>query len=286
MRENHLAIQTIQTISTIQPFNHSTHLIYLIAIIGSFIAGCINTLAGNGSAITLTILTEVLGLPPNVANGTNRIGIASQGLASSWVFHKNKMLDLQRDRLLIVLTVIGAMAGVWTATEVSNEQFKTVFSYLMVLMLFVILIKPKRWLRKTDIDYRPSLWIMVPAFLLLGFYGGFIQMGMGIIFLAIMVLVARYSIMNANAVKMVVVTIYTLLVIVIFQYKGLIDWKMGCLMAIGQTAGGWLTAIYGSKYENANVWAHRLLVVIVLAAIVKLFGLHVLIVEWFEWLNG
>ncbi|MEZ4956668.1 MAG: sulfite exporter TauE/SafE family protein [Saprospiraceae bacterium] len=247
-------------------------MIYLIAIIGSFIAGCINTLAGNGSAITLTILTEVLGLPPNVANGTNRIGIASQGIASSWVFHKNKMLDLKRDKLLIILTVIGAIAGVWVATEVSNEQFKTVFSYLMVVMLFVILIKPKRWLRETDVDFQPSPWITVPAFLALGFYGGFIQMGMGIFFLALMVLVARYSIMHSNAVKSIMVTIYTLVVIVVFQYKGLIDWKMGLLMAIGQTIGGWLTAVYGSKYKNANLWAHRLLVVIVVVAILKLFG--------------
>ena len=254
-------------------------MIYLIAIIGSFIAGCINTLAGNGSAITLTILTEVLGLPPNVANGTNRIGIAAQGTAASWVFFNNKMLDLRRDKLLIILTIIGAIAGVWVATEVSNEQFKTVFSYLMVVMLFVILIKPKRWLRETDANYSPSLWVTVPAFLALGFYGGFIQMGMGIFFLVIMVLGARYSIMHANAVKSVVVTIYTLVVIAIFQYKGLIDWKMGLLMAVGQTAGGWLTAIYGSKYKNANVWAHRVLVLIVIVAIFKLFG-------FFEWING
>jgi uncharacterized membrane protein YfcA len=47
---------------------------YAIAIIGSAVAGSINTLAGNGSAITLTILTELLGLPGNMANGTNRVG--------------------------------------------------------------------------------------------------------------------------------------------------------------------------------------------------------------------
>ena len=248
---------------------------------GSFIAGCINTLAGNGSAITLTILTEMLGLPPNVANGTNRVGIVAQGTASSWVFYKNKMLDLGRDRLLIITTTLGAVLGVYVATIVSNEQFKTVFSYLLVVMLFVILIKPKRWLRETDKDFKPSLWIMVPAFLGIGFYGGFIQMGMGIFFLAIMVLGARYSIMNANAVKSLVVTIYTLVVIAIFQYKGLIDWQIGLLMATGQTAGGWLTAIYGSRYKNANVWAHRLLVVVVVGAIIKLFGFHNFILNLF-----
>jgi uncharacterized membrane protein YfcA len=244
---------------------------YLIALVGAFIAGCINTLAGNGSAITLTILTEVLGLPPNVANGTNRVGIFAQSAVGSWVFWKNKMIDFRRSRLLIAMTLIGAIAGVIVATRVSNEQFKTVFSYLLVVMFIVILVKPKRWLRQTDVHYSPNPWLMVPLFLALGFYGGFIQMGMGIFFLAVMVLGARYSLMEANAVKAFIITIYTVVVIFIFQWKGLIDWKMGGLMAIGQMAGGWLTAHYGSKYPNANVWAHRLLVVIVVWAILSLF---------------
>ncbi len=109
--------------------------------------------------------------------------------------------------------------------------------------------------------------------LALGFYGGFIQMGMGVFFLAVMVLGARYSLMDANAVKAFVIALYTLIVIAIFQYRGLIDWKVGFVMALGQTAGGWLTAHYAGRWPRANVWAHRLLVVMVLLAVAKLFGL-------------
>ena len=42
----------------------------LLAVAGSFLAGVINTLAGNGSAITLAFMTEVMGMPGNLANGT------------------------------------------------------------------------------------------------------------------------------------------------------------------------------------------------------------------------
>ena len=248
----------------------------VIAILGGLVAGFINTFAGNGSAITLSILTEVMGLPGNVANGSNRIGAFFQSTSSTFAFYKNGKLDLKRSKSIIILTCIGALIGVWVAINISNEQFKFVFKYLMVMMLIVILVNPKRWLRNSDTSYTLPMYLQIPIFLALGFYGGFIQMGMGIIFLAVMVLGARYSIMNANAVKSIVITIYTFFVILIFEYKGLIDWQMGCLMAIGQTAGGWLTAIYGSKYKNANVWAHRLLVVIVVAAIIKMYG----VLEW------
>lgn len=247
---------------------------YVIAIIGGTIAGGINTLAGSGSAITLTILTEILGLPPNVANGSNRLGVFAGSAAGTYGFYKNGKLNLQRSKLIIGLTTVGAIGGVLVATQVSNEQFKTVFSYLMVALLFIILIRPKRWLRASDMEYRANPWLTIPLFLAIGFYGGFIQMGMGIFFLAAMVLAAKYSLIESNAVKAFVVALYTVVVIAIFQWKGLIDWKMGGIVAIGQTIGGYSTAQFASRYKNANVWAHRVLVAMVIFAIILLFDLH------------
>ncbi len=246
---------------------------YVIAIVGGAFAGALNTLAGSGSAITLTILTEIIGLPPNMANGTNRIGICAQCAAGSWSFYKNGILKPSQSINIIIPAVLGAIVGVLVAVWVSNEQFKTVFSYLMVFMLFVILVKPKRWLRKTDLSQPKSPWIMIPAFFALGFYGGFIQMGMGVFFLATMVLLGKYSMTDGNAIKSFVVFIYTILVIAIFQWKGLIDWRIGGIMAIGQTAGGWYTAEFASKYKSADLWAYRLLVIVVVFAILKLFNI-------------
>ncbi len=249
---------------------------YLIAVLGSVLAGSINTLAGNGSAITLTILTELIGLPGNLANGTNRIGIFTQSAAGTVAFWRNGRLNLNRSWLPIALNIAGAVIGVIVAVNVSNEEFRNVFRFLMVLMLLVILVEPRRWLRSTDTSRKTSPWIAVPLYLALGFYGGFIQMGMGVFFLAVMVLYAHYSLIDANAVKIFVVGAYTFLVILVFQSQGLINWKIGLLMAIGQTTGGYFTAHYASRYAQANVWAHRLLIAVVVLAILKLFNLHLL----------
>jgi uncharacterized membrane protein YfcA len=72
--------------------------IYIVASCGALFAGAINTLAGNGSAITLSILTELLGLTPNIANGTNRLGIFTQSSVTSWVFYKGDELDVTKRR--------------------------------------------------------------------------------------------------------------------------------------------------------------------------------------------
>lgn len=247
---------------------------YLIAIIGSAAAGSINTLAGNGSAITLTILTELLGLPGNLANGTNRVGVLTQSLAGTYAFYKNGKLDMSRSWSYIIFTIIGAVVGVLVAIWVSSEQFIGIFRFLLIFMLVVILVKPNRWLRATDTSKRPNLWIVIPVFLLIGFYGGFIQMGMGIFFLAAMVLGAHYSLIDGNAVKIVVVGAYTILAILIFEWQGLIDWKIGMIMAVGQTIGGYFTALYAARYEKANIWAHRILIIVVVGAILKMFNVH------------
>lgn len=246
---------------------------YIVIIIGSFLAGVINTLAGNGSAITLSILTEVIGLPGNVANGSNRVGVTSQGLVSSYAFHKNGKLEISKNKLLIIFITLGAIIGVYVATIISNEVFKEVFKYLLVLMLFVVLVNPKRWLIETQLDHEIPVWLSIPLYLALGFYGGFIQMGMGIIFLAVLVLVAKQNIIEANAIKAFVVFFYTVFVLAYFHYRGLVDWRAGALLAIGQTIGGYLTAVYASKYKGAEVWAYRLLILIIVLVILKMFGL-------------
>jgi uncharacterized membrane protein YfcA len=246
---------------------------YVIAISGGAVAGFINTLAGNGSAITLTILTEVLGLPGNLANGTNRIGVFTQASAASWEFLRHDKLDLVRGRFNITITTIGAVLGVLVAIWVSNEQFLFVFRYLMLFMLIVLVVKPKRWLKPTDSSVNMSLYLMIPIYLVLGFYGGFIQMGMGIFYLAAMVLIAKYDIIEGNALKSFVVAAYTILVIAIFQWKGLIRWDIGLIMAIGQTSGGWYSARFASKSKHAGIVAYWLLVVIVIGALLSLFDL-------------
>ena len=254
----------------------------LIAIIGGFIAGIINTLAGNGSAITLTILTEVIGLPGNMANGTNRVGVLLQSWIGSWAFYRNGTLQVRRDLFIIIPMIIGALFGVFVAIWVSNDQFIQVFRYLMIFMLIVILFRPKRWLQPSDHQFIKNRWLLIPLFLALGFYGGFIQMGMGVFFLAIMVLGVRYSLVDSNAVKVFVIGAYTIVVLAIFHWQGLVDWKVGGILALGQMSGAYLTANFAANHPKANIWAHRLLVVVVLLAIFKLFELEQYLLPFFQ----
>ena len=112
--------------------------IYFLIVVAGFIAGIINTLAGSGSLITLPIL-ELLGLPLQVANGTNRIAILLQNIVGIRGFSEKKMLDRNGLRQFGIPSIIGWAIGSYLATIISPDLFRSAFGYIMVFMLFIIL---------------------------------------------------------------------------------------------------------------------------------------------------
>jgi uncharacterized membrane protein YfcA len=254
-------------------FDHIEWYHYLIAIVGGLLAGVINTLAGNGSTLTLTIFMEMLGMPADMANGTNRIGIFTQTSVGAWEFYRAGRLNLRESMPYVLPLLVGAMLGVEVSLMLDPAVLKSIIGYLMIFLLLAVLVKPERWLRDTDRSHKVPLYITIPVFFALGFYGGFIQMGMGLFFLAAMVLGARFSLVDANAIKLWGVTLFTAYVLLRFMLAGKINWWFGGIVALGQGYGGWLAARFATRIPNANVWIYRLLILIMLIAIAKVFGL-------------
>lgn len=244
---------------------------YLIAFLGAFVAGSINTLAGNGSVITLSILTELVGLPGNIANGTNRIGVLFNGIGGTWGFFQSRRLGLQGTRGMIISVVSGALLGGLIAIRISDAQFMMIFKFLMIGMLIVTLVRPSRWLIEKKMSAIVPEWVTYIMYFILGVYGGVIQMGMGIFFLAVLVLLSRFPLIEANAIKVFVVTLYTVVMVVLFHYRGMVEWPIGLLMGVGQFAGGWITAKTISKYAGMNKVAYYFLIAIILFSIASLF---------------
>lgn len=245
-----------------------------IALIGGFVAGCVNLLAGNGSAITLTILTEVMGLPPNMANGTNRIGVLANSIFGIAAFAQKGRRDLTGTSRFIVTTIAGGFVGIYLATIVDDAQFKTFFKYMMIVMLMVVLFKPDRWIRQAEVTYRIPSWIAIPVYFAIGVYGGFIQMGMGIFFLVVTVFIARYDVIKANFAKMIIVVTFTVFSLFMFSAAGYLHWQFGLLLAVGQGLGAWVMGIYAARNPKAGLIAYYMLLIGMILAVIKLFELH------------
>jgi len=247
--------------------------LFIIGLVGGALAGGMNTMAGFGSIITLSILMELMGLPANVANGTNRMSIVFASALGAYTFHKNGKLDLIKGKWYFIFMFLGAMLGIYLALIVSNEQFKVIFKFFIIFLFFILLLNPKKLLREVSEDYQMPLYISAPVFFALGIYGGFIQMGTGIFFLAAIVMLGRYNLVEGNGLKLFAVTAYTIIALFLFWMEGLVDWSAGLAITIGQIIGTMSTARFASKYKNANLWAYRILLIIVVGVILHFFGI-------------
>lgn len=242
--------------------------IALLIFVG-FFAGAINTIAGGGSLLTLPILI-FLGLPPNIANGTNRIAILFQNVFNSAGF-KSKGINTFPFSIYIGATaLVGSIIGAQIAVDIKGETFNKILAIIMVLVVAYMVFKSK-FKQLNDIEQVKGkrLWLSMLLFFFVGIYGGFIQAGVGFIMLLVLSSVNNLSLVKSNAVKVMVVLIYTFAAVAVFAYNDKIDWKVGLILAIGNSLGGWLASRW--SVDKGDGLVKKFLIVMVVIMAIKLW---------------
>lgn len=219
-------------------------LYYGILLVTGVIAGVINTLAGGGSNLTLPALM-LTGMPADVANATNRVGVLLQSLVALRGFKQHKALDVSNGWAIVVPTVIGSLVGAMATTVLPESWLKPMLLGSMIVVALLILIKPSTLMpppgtQPYSVRERP--WSLVVLFLA-GVYGGFVQAGVGFILIAVLAGTLRYDLLKTNALKMLITLAVTSVAMVIFLIDGLVQWVPGLVLAVGTMVG----AYYGVK---------------------------------------
>jgi uncharacterized membrane protein YfcA len=242
----------------------------LILFLVGLVAGALNVIAGGGSLISLPVMI-FLGLPPTVANGTNRVAILVQNIGASWSFHRRGLISTEWLLLAVPPALIGAALGTFAAVHIGELAFQRI--------LAVVLVAAAAWTIWRPIDLREESqaelptgtrrWLYIAAFFLIGVYGGFIQAGIGFLVLAItsaaglnlikgnalkvtLVLTfmplsllllaitsaAGLNLIKGNALKVTLVLTFMPLSLLLFALNGKVEWAMGLALAAGNFLGG------------------------------------------------
>ncbi|AZQ83689.1 sulfite exporter TauE/SafE family protein [Colwellia sp. Arc7-635] len=243
----------------------------LLLIVTGFIAGIINTLAGGGSNLTIPALM-VLGMPADVANATNRVGVLLQSCSGIAGFKKHDRLPTHDLPAIIGLTILGGIFGAATALIMSPESLKYVLLGSMIAMAIIMLLAPA--LIIPEVNTAPNLvsstrhsW---PILFAAGFYGGLIQAGVGFILLLALAGSLRYDLVRANALKLVCTLAFTAASLAIFIYQDLILWQPGLALALGNVVGAWLAVKIAITIE-ARTMKILILIMTALAAAAVLY---------------
>jgi len=245
-------------------------IVEIIVLIGvGFIAGAINTLAGGGSLLTLPILI-FLGLPPNIANGTNRIAILFQNVFTTAGFKSKGVVTFPFSIYVGISALFGSLIGAQIAVDIKGETFNKILAVIMVIVVIYMVFQSKT--KQQSIIEKTSgkqLWFSIFLFFFVGIYGGFIQAGVGFIMLLILSSVNNLSLVKSNAIKVTVALIYTVSAVAIFAYNDKINWKVGLTLAVGTSIGGWMASRWSVKKGDGLI--RKFLIVMIVIMAIKLW---------------
>ena len=197
------------------------------------LAGILNVVAGGGSFLTLPLLI-FLGLPPRLANGTNRVAVLAQ-------------------------------IALW----ISDQIFINVLALLMISITLWTLWNPSRQENDSLRNSRFPKWMVITGgFFIVGVYSGFVQAGVGFLILAVTTMIGL-DLVKGNAVKVLVLLASMIISLTIFATQDQVNWLFGIVLGIGNSFGG----LIGVRLTilKGHSWIKNIVTVTVILFAIKLF---------------
>jgi uncharacterized membrane protein YfcA len=217
-----------------------------------------NSVSGGGSILSLPLLI-FMGLPAATANGTNRLGILLGSAASLLTFRKQGIFLPRQAWQVGWPAAIGSLAGSLIAVRISNRVFNPILAGVILFVVIMTFRGRRASGRGGEAPVLRNDWIALLAYAAIGFYGGFIQAGSGLIMMYAYGRLGNLDIFRINALKVSNTVIFITVSLAAFAAAGRIDWPLAAALAAGNLAGGWMGSLWQLKMGEA--WVNRFLLV-------------------------
>ena len=232
----------IQTDDMGETIVDATWLQIVLILASGLVAGFVNALAGGGSFLTLAAL-EFAGLSAATANGTNRVAVLVQNVFAVLGFHSKGVFDYRASMRYALPSVLGSVVGALVVVRLDERIFHRALAVAMLVMLVTLVFDTDKWIKEKRAGAGPiSLWIVYPAFFLVGFYGGAIQAGVGFFLIAALVAVAGLDLVRTNSMKEFIIGLFTVVALLVFVLQGHVTWLLGAVLSIGNATGAWVAS--------------------------------------------
>lgn len=197
-------------------------------------SGFLNVMAGGGSLFTLPLLI-FFGFPVAVANGTNRVAVLVQNAAAVAAFRGQGHAAVRDGLTWAAATIPGAVAGAWLAVRVDERTFRILLAGVLVLGVVGLLV-PSRRGRVPDVGPgRRVLALLV--FFAIGFYGGFVQAGVGFLLMLALHQLLGLDLVRTNVQKVLIVLVFSVPALVVFVATGNVAWVAAIVLSAGNALG-------------------------------------------------
>ncbi|WP_107879605.1 sulfite exporter TauE/SafE family protein [Neisseria animaloris] len=240
-----------------------------IAVLG-ILASIINILAGGGSNLILPLLMA-FGVPPDIANASNRVGIFFQSLTGIRGFRNAGALPTHDLRGILLPMIFGGLVGSVLASVLPNQILKPALLVCILGVAALTFLKPQLLLPPQNVQERKVSDTRGAAVLLfaVGIYGGFVQASTAFILLPVLAGVLHYNLLRANALKLVCTLAFTVVALAVFIVQGQIWWDVGLVLAAGNAIGSMIGVKIALKLSPNTL--RTILFVMTVVAVVAAF---------------
>ena len=216
-----------------------------------FLAGFIDSIAGGGGLISLPAYYMV-GLPPHVALGTNKLSSSVGTVFSTATYLREGYVY----KPLIPISIIGALTGSWIGARSVLLLDEQVLRWIMVIAIpvLVLIIIFKKDLLVTDereFDKKKEQIIAAAVALSIGWYDGFFGPGTGTFLMLAFVGILKLDAVTACGNTKVVNLCSNIAALVVFIPAGNINYALAlpgaAFAVIGNILGAKLTIKKGAK---------------------------------------
>lgn len=242
----------------------------IIILLTGLAAGFINVNAGGGSFLTIPMLIFI-GLPPAVANGTNRIALTFASMISTHNFRKKGYFEWKFGLFLGIPMTIGALIGSFISINLPDELYTTLLAVMIIIVLAVVIINPQRFIKKEIIEISMKTRIIgAVVFLALGIYAGIIQAGVGFLIITSLVFLTGYNLVKINSLKVMIAMIYMIATLAVFIFSKNVNWLYALVLSIGNGCG----ALIGTRFavKHGDKWIRVIMIVAALIMALKLLN--------------
>jgi len=214
-----------------------------------FLAGFLNALAGGGTLVTFPILV-LLGMNAITANATSTVALVLGTVGSFWGYRRQLASARPWLRAFLLPSAFGGLLGGILLSGTPTRVFDFLVPYLILLATLLFLARNFfiRQLTKGLQNETPSPRLLVVFFqLLIGIYGGYFGAGIGILMLASLSLMGLHNIIEINALKTILGSTINMVAAVYFIAKGLVDWTVVLILALGALPGYYSGAVFAQR---------------------------------------
>ncbi|MEI6856978.1 TSUP family transporter [Psychrilyobacter sp.] len=224
----------------------------LLIGLGMFIAGFIDSIAGGGGLISTPTLLLV-GLPPHLALGTNKLASAAGTLVSSHEFFKSNKLNFKLLKLMIPFAFVGAVIGVIALQFITPDILEKIIPFMIFGVATYTIISKKVGMINSFDGFTPKNKFLGKILTsILGFYDGFFGPGTGTFFMFGLVKIFKFDFTVATANTKVLNLTTGFAALLTFLYNGQVNFRYGLISAVfmilGSKIGSKMAVKNGAKF--------------------------------------